>query len=741
MIELINQLGGKKDFLILLMIITILYLLNSLVNNKNIRIIFSIFSSIYLLAQSLSLYFTQSFIGYQFYVHANLRGVVGIGSLFFVQIIIASFYFAILVFINIKSHALNQILLNETIKNKFIKIASVLFVGLLLFIIAIQGNFTSDTKTLFPLLKSNGLTDFNATLKKHKMDGYVTPDHVECSKGHNIIVISMESLEKAYLNGEYSSLTPNLNKLKSNWNYFDLHQNEGSSWTSGSLYTYLTGFPAFFGVHGNSIFQTAYHSNITSITHALKKANYTISYLNGNTDYSGVKEMLHIFQFDNIIDYKSANNTGYESDYGIRDKDLFSLAKNEVTTLNKTKEPFALFISTTDTHFPNGIYDERMESVISPKNTDLEFTVASLDYLIGDFISFLEKQDILKNTTIYIFPDHLKMGDPSIFMNLGERSLYCITNSKFFVKETSLPLYQIDLPKIILAGANINHNLKFLTDYIIGNKSKYIQENILPLTEINTNGILNSEVEVLNLDNVSKDYANYKSDTLRYIAHAGGQIDGKTYTNSLEALNLSYSKGFRLFELDIIKTKDNHFVAAHDWEHWAKIVGYEGELPVSNQIFLSKKIFDKYTPLDMKSINRWFNEHQDAILVTDKVNTPIEFSNLFIDKQRLMMELFDDNAVKEGLSCKILSAMPSQSVVDKLSKSDIKELADEGVQNIAVSRYFIKDNKRLLEEFKNNGIRPFVYNINFDTGIDEDYVVKYEMDYIFGIYADVWSFE
>ncbi len=35
-----------------------------------------------------------------------------------------------------------------------------------------------------------------------------------------------------------------------------------------------------------------------------------------------------------------------------------------------------------------------------------------------------------------------------------------------------------------------------------------------------------------------------------FIAHAGGAIDGYTYTNSLEALNSSYAAGCRLFEKD-----------------------------------------------------------------------------------------------------------------------------------------------------------------------------------------------
>jgi len=64
-----------------------------------------------------------------------------------------------------------------------------------------------------------------------------------------------------------------------------------------------------------------------------------------------------------------------------------------------------------------------------------------------------------------------------------------------------------------------------------------------------------------------------------------------------------------------------------------------------------------------------------------------------------------------------------------------------GVTDIAISRRFIMNNIDLLNEYKLNGINPYVYNINFDPGFDEEYVVKYEMDFIYGIYADDWSFK
>ena len=106
----------------------------------------------------------------------------------------------------------------------------------------------------------------------------------------------------------------------------------------------------------------------------------------------------------------------------------------------------------------------------------------------------------------------------------------------------------------------------------------------------------------------------------RFIAHAGGEIDGAVYTNSLEALSRSYERGFRLFELDILETSDGKFVAAHDWESWQEITGYKKSIPPTEKAFLNTKILGKYTAISMEAINIWFNNHSDVILVTDKIN-------------------------------------------------------------------------------------------------------------------------
>ena len=55
---------------------------------------------------------------------------------------------------------------------------------------------------------------------------------------------------------------------------------------------------------------------------------------------------------------------------------------------------------------------------------------------------------------------------------------------------------------------------------------------------------------------------------------------------------------------------------------------------------------------------------------------------------------------------------------------------------------FVRLNRK---ELKNNGIKTYLFNINEEIDgkviYNEEFVVKYEMDNIFGIYADYWNFE
>ncbi|GMN05243.1 hypothetical protein MTsPCn5_06310 [Croceitalea sp. MTPC5] len=226
----------------------------------------------------------------------------------------------------------------------------------------------------------------------------------------------------------------------------------------------------------------------------------------------------------------------------------------------------------------------------------------------------------------------------------------------------------------------------------------------------------------------------------RYIAHAGGEVNGIKSTNSKEALDENYKKGFRLFELDIIETSDNQLVAAHDWKMWARFTDYKGELPPSLNEFKKHKIYGDYTTLDMKGINDWFAAHPDAILVTDKLNDPVAFAKNFVAKERLLMELFSYMAMDEA-SRNGIQVIISQQPLLELVGDKVNYLKVNNIKYAAVSRRIIRSQTKLLKQLRDNDIKVYVYNVNFDPGKDEQYVQDNEIGLVYGMYADKWVFD
>lgn len=113
----------------------------------------------------------------------------------------------------------------------------------------------------------------------------------------------------------------------------------------------------------------------------------------------------------------------------------------------------------------------------------------------------------------------------------------------------------------------------------------------------------------------------------RMIAHAGGGIDGKTMTNSLEALNLSKQNGYKLIEVDFQLTSDNIVVLKHDFSKNSLIeleqptVGDEVFQIWDSETFKNTKIYRKYTPMTIDDLINWMEQNPEVYIVTDTKET------------------------------------------------------------------------------------------------------------------------
>ena len=83
-----------------------------------------------------------------------------------------------------------------------------------------------------------------------------------------------------------------------------------------------------------------------------------------------------------------------------------------------------------------------------------------------------------------------------------------------------------------------------------------------------------------------KVYGYDKNDIIR---HAGGAIDGNTYTNSLEAVLNSIEKGYNFIELDLSLSDDGKIIFIHDWDTFKKQTNSINSNPISYEKYLNKK--------------------------------------------------------------------------------------------------------------------------------------------------------
>lgn len=735
-------LGGDRLVLNVLLLTFCFVFLSALIKNKYLKLFFAILAAVIIALQITSLYLIQSLVNYNFIIHMNSRDVFSILHLYDVGLMLFLaflFVFLIVLFYKVSGGIVRWLKQKPAQRRKIFK-----GIFIALFFLSLVG--MSTRKGVFPktgelirLFSYDNNASYAENIKALGLQKTIAISDLEVTSKNNknIIILSLESFEKGYLSPKMAHLTPNLRKLKNSedWSFIEINENEGSKWTSGSLYTTLTGYPAFFGGEHNHLFYYLYNSKILSVFNILNKLNHKNIYMVNDSKFSGTEDMLNALGVDEIIDEVTLGEK-------VMDKDLFETAKKVVTKHQKKGQKYTLYLSTLSTHNPHGIYDSRMEAFVKPQKSDIEFMASAVDFMIEDFLAFLEKNNYLKNTQIYILPDHLKHGSSEMFKGTGKRGLYLLTNvPKEKIKEKKHQnLYQLDLPKLILDLAEIKHNHTFLSEQISGDKNEFIKNHLSELTKLNISGFSNVTDQEPLIPELSKDYEKFKKDTMRFIAHGGGAIDNNMYTNSLEALNLSYKKGFRLFELDFRKTTDGKIVAVHEWEQWAGFTNSLTEGSVSYQDFMSLKILGTYSPLDMEMVNAWFSEHKDAILVTDKINTPKEFSGKFHFKDRLRMELFTWEAVEEAIANNIIPVV-SENLVFALGETAGEKLKEYGIQYVAMSRYKLRNERAVFQNLKKNGIKVYAYHINSAIDKDEEYAVKYEMDYYYGIYSDNWSFE
>ena len=121
--------------------------------------------------------------------------------------------------------------------------------------------------------------------------------------------------------------------------------------------------------------------------------------------------------------------------WGIEDKYLYEIAKDELTRLSQEDAPFNLTMLTVDTHHTGGYVCNICGNDF---NSPTENVVACADRQLGSFIEWCKKQSFFEDTVIIISGDHPRMDT---FMVDGidyfDRTVYnCIIGSELTPEHT-----------------------------------------------------------------------------------------------------------------------------------------------------------------------------------------------------------------------------------------------------------------------------------------------------------------
>ena len=104
---------------------------------------------------------------------------------------------------------------------------------------------------------------------------------------------------------------------------------------------------------------------------------------------------------------------------------------------------------------------------------------------------------------------------------------------------------------------------------------------------------------------------------LALVAHAGGAVSGYVYSNALEALEESAAYGITYIEIDFMPTTDGEIVLTHVWQNMPNRIPGAPNHIVSHETFLSYRLFNRYTTMDLSMLIAFLDEHPDIRVITD----------------------------------------------------------------------------------------------------------------------------
>lgn len=260
-------------------------------------------------------------------------------------------------------------------------------------------------------------------------DNYVDPSTVSMKfpeKKRNLIYIYLESMEMTYADkkngGAFEkNVIPELTNLSlENENFSGDNKTlnggislTGTEWTAGAMFAQTSGLPLLIPIDGNAMNeQDHFFPGITSLGDILESAGYQQSLLIGSeAEFGGRKLYFTEHGNYNMWDYNYFRDTGgippdYRVWWGFEDNYLFQFAKEKLTELGSSGEPFNLTMLTADTHFEDGYVCPDCPDTFGDQYSNV---MACSSKKVTELVDWIKQQDFYDNTTIIISGDHPTM--------------------------------------------------------------------------------------------------------------------------------------------------------------------------------------------------------------------------------------------------------------------------------------------------------------------------------------------
>ena len=247
-------------------------------------------------------------------------------------------------------------------------------------------------------------------------------------KKKNLVYIYMESMEmsladESHGGGKSVNVIPELTDIALENDCFNGDTNilngarslYNSTWTIAGLVAQTSGLP--LGINHvltnniNSI--SSFMPGATTLGDILEKEGYHNVFMLGSDAKFGNRDV-YFKEHGNydIDDYYWARNNNKLPDksyyvwWGYEDDKLFTYAKEELTSLAESDEPFALSLLTVDTHFVDGYLCDDCPDTFTSQYSNV---LACSSKKVSELVEWIEAQPWSEDTVIVLNGDHLCM--------------------------------------------------------------------------------------------------------------------------------------------------------------------------------------------------------------------------------------------------------------------------------------------------------------------------------------------